>query len=156
MRHFASHSSGRYHLGLAILRVTTGIIFAAHGAQKFFSIGVDGISAGFAQMGIPLAGVAAPLVATVELLGGLALVFGFLTRFAALGVAAVMLVAMLLVHWRGGFFMPTGIEFTLILLGSAITLALTGAGAFSVDALIGRRSHLPSDQAGTERLRRVA
>jgi putative oxidoreductase len=67
-----------------------------------------------------------------------------------------MLVAMLLVHWSAGFFMPDGIEFTLMLLGAAATLALTGAGAYSLDALVMRRLAPPADAVRIERVRRVA
>jgi putative oxidoreductase len=156
MRLFRSTTPGELHLGLAILRVITGIIFMAHGAQKFFVFGVDGVAVGFTQMGIPLAGVAAPAVALVELLGGLALVAGLLTRVAALGLAVVMVVAMLVVHLSAGFFLPDGIEFTLMLLGAAVTLAITGAGAFSVDAFLMRRVAPVTAHARTDRIRRVA
>jgi putative oxidoreductase len=156
MRFIRPTTSGELHIALTVLRVITGIIFMAHGGQKLFVFGIDGVAAGFAQMGIPLAAIAAPVVALVEFFGGLALVAGFFTRLAAIGVGAVMLVAMLLVHWSAGFFMPDGIEFTLMLLGAAATLALTGAGAYSLDALVMRRLAPPADAVRIERVRRVA
>jgi putative oxidoreductase len=50
-----------------------------------------------------------------------------------------MLGAILLVRLAGGFFAPKGFEYELALLTAAVALMLTGAGGFSLDALIGRR-----------------
>lgn len=129
----------RLDLGLAVLRIGAGLVFMAHGGQKLFVFGIDGVTAGFTQMGIPLAAVSAPLVALVELLGGLALVVGLLTRLAAVGLAITMLGAILFVHLAAGFFLPNGSEFALTLLAAAVALALTGAGDFSLDGLRARR-----------------
>lgn len=129
----------RFDLGLAVLRIGAGLVFMAHGGQKLFVFGIDGVTAGFTQMGIPLAAVSAPLVALVELLGGLALVVGLLTRLAAVGLAITMLGAILFVHLAAGFFLPNGSEFALTLLAAAVALALTGAGDFSLDGVRARR-----------------
>jgi len=126
-------------LGLTVLRVITGTIFVAHGAQKLFVYGLDGVAGGFAQMGIPFPTIVGPLVGIVELFGGLALIAGLLTRLAGAGLAVNMLGAFLLVHLPAGFFLPNGYEFVMMLGASAITLTLTGAGRYSIDALIGRR-----------------
>ena len=68
-----------------ILRIVTGFLFAAHGWQKFNEFTIAGTQASFAQMGVPAANVAAPVIATLELVGGIALIVGVLTRvFAAL------------------------------------------------------------------------
>jgi putative oxidoreductase len=125
-------------LALGVLRTITGVIFAAHGAQKLFVYGMDGVVAGFTQMGVPLAGIAGPLVAGIELVGGIALFFGFLTRSVAAGLAAVMLGAIVFAHGSAGFFMPNGFEFVLALLAAATTFAIAGAGRYSVDALVRR------------------
>ena len=140
MRITAPASPRQIDLGLAVLRVVTGIIFTAHGAQKLFVFGFGGVAGAFGQMGVPMANVVGPLVALVEFFGGLALIVGLLTRVASLGVAAVMLGAISLVHLSAGFFAPQGFEFPLALLGAAITLLFTGAGRYSLDAIIsGRR-----------------
>jgi len=69
----------------------------------------------------------------------IALAVGFLTPLCYGGVCALMLVAMLTNHLKNGFFAPTGVEFPLSLLGSAIALVIAGAGAFSLDALVEKR-----------------
>ena len=132
-------TSRRVDAGLAVLRVIIGIVFIAHGGQKLFVVGLDGVTTGFAGMGIPLPGLTAPLVALTEFLGGLALVAGLLTRLAAVGLAITMLGATVMVHLAAGFFLPNGYEFSFALMGAAIALALTGAGAYSLDALLARR-----------------
>lgn len=131
-------------LGLAIVRIVTGIVFAAHGGQKLFVYGFAGVTGAFAQMGVPMPGVVGPFVALLEFFGGLALIIGLLSRLAALGLAFDMIGAILLVHLKGGFFLPAGFEFALTLLATSLAIAVGGPGALSVDAAIaGRRGDTP-------------
>jgi putative oxidoreductase len=147
-------TSGQTDLGLTILRVIAGIIFAAHGGQKLFVYGFEGVTGAFTQMGAPLPGITGPLVALLEFFGGIALVVGLLTRLAGLGLSGVMIGALLLVHLPAGFFLPNGYEFVLMLLGAALTLSVTGAGKYSVDALLAARTE--SAVASEQPLRRAA
>ena len=96
---------------LAILRVVIGIVFMAHGYQKFFMMGIPGVTSFFTQVGAPLPGLAAPFVSTLELAGGAALVAGFLARPIAFLLMCDMLTSILVVHLGNGFFVPDGIEF---------------------------------------------
>jgi putative oxidoreductase len=132
-------STQRLYTALTVLRVIVGIVFLAHGAQKLFGFGLAGVTGAFTQMGIPLPGVTAPLVTLVELFGGIALIVGLLTRLAALGLAIEMLGAILLVHLKGGFFLPNGFEYAFTLLGASVVLALAGPGAYAVDNVIAAR-----------------
>ncbi|AFD24382.1 DoxX family protein [Deinococcus gobiensis I-0] len=101
-----------------------------HGYQKFFLNTVAGTAQFFAGIGVPLPGVAAPLIAGIELIGGLLLILGLFPRVVGALLAVNMLVAILLVHVSGGFFNPNGVEFPLLLLAASATLALTGAGRY--------------------------
>lgn len=141
---------------LTIIRAITGVIFMMHGGQKLFVYGFEGVAGGFAQMGIPFASVMGPFVGLLEFFGGIALVFGLLTRPAALGLAVTMAVAILQVHLANGFFAPTGYEFNLALLGSTFALVIAGAGAYSVDGLIAKRTGSQASEATPASIRRAA
>ena len=158
---FQTPNRRQVDIALTVLRVVLGVTFILHGGQKLFVYGFDGVAGSFAQMGIPAAGFLGPLVALTEFFGGIAITLGLLTRLAALGIGATMVVAILTVHLKQGFFNPGGIEFPLALLASAVALVLTGAGAYSVDAAIAKRIGAgPAADAGRnaqpERVRRAA
>jgi putative oxidoreductase len=125
--------------GLTILRVAVGIVFLMHGKQKLFGFGFHGVAGFLGSVGIPLPSVLAVVLTLVELLGGAALLLGVATRLTAVLLAIDMSVALLAVHLKGGFFAPAGIEFAMTLLAANICLALTGAGALSVDGMIANR-----------------
>lgn len=124
-------------IGLLILRLVVGLILAAHGAQKLFGWfggpGIEGWSGILSQMGIRPAGPWAWLHALTEFVGGLMLGIGFLTPIAAAALAAVMVMAIVKVHWKNGFFNKNGgIEFTLGMLGGMIAIGLSGPGAYAL------------------------
>jgi putative oxidoreductase len=123
-------------LGLAVLRVAVATIFIRHGAQKLFVSGFAGVAGAFTHMGIPFPGLMGPLIGLLEFFGGLALVAGLLTRLVALGLVFDMLGAIVLVRLAAGF---SKYELEFLLLGSSLALVLTGAGRFSVDALLADR-----------------
>ena len=125
--------------GLAILRIVVGSVFLAHGAQKLFTYGFGGVTGMMAHLGIPLPAVSAVVVSLVEFLGGAALVLGLLTRWAAIPLSVNMLVAILAVHLKGGFFLPAGFEYALTLLAANVALAIAGPGALAVDNWIADR-----------------
>lgn len=127
---------------LLILRVALGVIFTAHGWQKFNEFTIAGTQASFAQMGVPAADVVAPVVAVLELAGGVALILGLFTRVVAALLALDMLGALFLVHAAAGIYVTNGgYELVLILAASAAALSLAGAGRFSIDAAFsGRRT----------------
>ena len=152
---FASTSERQLNIGLAVLRAVVGTVFVAHGLQKLLVFGIDGLTAGFTQMGIPGAAIAAPLVMVAEIAGGLALLAGALTRVAGGGLALVMLGAIGFAHLSAGFFNPNGIEFPLALFGATALTMLAGAGKFSVDSLIEKKKTV-AVAAPVERLRKAA
>ena len=120
-------------LALGLIRIIAGVIFFAHGYQKFFIMGIEGTTGFFTQVGAPLPGISAIVVASLELVGGILLAAGFMTRLVAIPLAIDIATAILLLHSKHGFFVPMGVEFVTLLLVSAIALAIAGPGAFSVD-----------------------
>lgn len=126
---------------LTILRVIVGFLFAAHGWQKFNQFTIAGTQAAFSKMGVPAADAVAPVVATLELVGGIALILGVLARVFAILLALNMLGALFLVHAPAGVFAEAGgFELVLLLAGAALAVALTGAGRLSVDRALFARS----------------
>jgi len=121
------------------VRLALGLIFMAHGAQKAFGVwGGPGWSkflsfpAPFGFMRPTWLWMGAALFA--ELIGGALVFFGLLTRAGAFFLAITMLVAMVGVHWGGGFFLSNkGIEYTVALLGMSLALLVSGGGRLSVD-----------------------
>ena len=137
---YASNSTildQRVSAALAILRIVVGGIFIAHGAQKLFVFGLAGVVGAFGQMGVPLPGLTGPAIAFLEFFGGIALVLGLFTRPIALLLAVEMLGAILLVQIGKGLI--GGYEFELLLLGTALALAVAGAGEYSADRVLAAR-----------------
>jgi putative oxidoreductase len=131
-----------FDAALLILRLGVGLTFAAHGAQKIFGWwGGPGISAwkgAIEHMGFRPVTLFAAISALAELGGGLLLAAGLFTPLAGAILVGQSTVIIGHVHWPNGFFNTKGgYEFPLMLAVGAITLVLTGPGAWSVDAAIG-------------------
>ena len=131
---------------IAILRLTFGLVFSAHGAQKmlgwFGGYGFSGTMGFFThQMGVPAP--LAFLAICAEFFGGLGLIVGFLSRIAAFGIICNMLVAIVLVHAQNGLFMNwagnqkgEGFEYHLLAIAIGLLILFKGSGAMSVDRLL--------------------
>src|ERR1700686_262507 len=139
-------SSGN-DVAFALLRVVLGVVFLAHGSQKMLGLfggyGFHATMEFFTHMGMPAA--VAFLIICTEFFGGLGLIFGLLTRIAALGISGLMIGAIFMVHLPNGIFMNwmgnqkgEGFEYHLLALAMAAALLLRGAGAFSVDRALSK------------------
>lgn len=92
-------------------------------------------------MGVPAAGLVAPAIGLLELAGAAAIVLGMLVRPVAALLALDMLGALFLVHAPAGIFADKGgYELVLVLAAGAAALVLAGAGRYSIDAMVFRRS----------------
>ncbi|WP_309131458.1 DoxX family protein [Brevibacterium sp.] len=122
-----------------IARIGLGVIFMAHGWQKFSEWTVAGTTQSFHQMGVPASEVAAPFSTYVELIGGALLILGALTPVVGLLLAINMVGAMILVHLTAGVFVDQGgWELVAALAAGSLLLAAAGPGRISLDQLIFR------------------
>jgi len=133
--------------GLLLLRVALGITFLPHGWMKLNPNGPMKGPGGFAgwlkQLGVPLAGLFAWIVALLETVGAGLLILGIVSQIIAVALAIDMLVAILLVK-RGmqkvGFMdQKGGWEFEFALLAQAVAVALLGPGGFALGPSVGAR-----------------
>jgi len=132
--------------GLLILRLGMGLIFLVHGWPKLNPNSPMKGTAGFAgflkQMGVPLPGLFAWVVALLETVGAVLLILGLGTRILAIGFAIDMVVA-IFVAKRGFMKVPfmaqqtTGWEFDFALLAASLALLFTGAGSIALDPAVG-------------------
>lgn len=125
-------------LGLLIIRLLIGLSFAAHGSQKVFGwfggYGPKGTGGFFDSIGIKLMAVLAGLA---EIAGGLLFAAGLWTPLGAALIALTMLVAIIKVHAKNGYWVTSnGYEYILTLIAIAVGVALIGAGEYSLDALM--------------------
>jgi putative oxidoreductase len=139
----------RDHFHGLLLRLTLAIVMFPHGAQKvlgwFGGYGWTG-TMGYLTGTIGLPTAVAALVILIEFLGPVALLLGFCTRFAAVGIIAVMAGAIATVHHANGFFMNwtgkqpgEGFEYHILAIGIAAALLCGGAGKLSLDRRIAPR-----------------
>jgi putative oxidoreductase len=129
--------------GTLALRLTAGLIFTAHGAQKLFGwfggYGLEGTGQWMQSIGLAPGYLMALMAGAAEFFGGLALIVGLLVRPAAVSLAIAMLVAIFSVHIGKGLFVAqNGYEFALALLGVALALAVSGGGRASIDRALTR------------------
>lgn len=124
-------------LPAAVARLCVGVVFALSGWGKLHSL--DQVTSFFTELGIPAPAFHATFVSSVELVGGVLLIAGLLTRFAALPLIGTMVVAILTaqrenIHGLGD--LAGTIEFAYIAL--LLWLAVAGGGRLSLDHLFGR------------------
>ena len=129
-------------VGLLILRLIVGLTMAVHGAQKLFGwfggYGLAGTGGFLEKLGFVPGRRNALFAGLAEFLGGLLLAIGLLTPLAATLIISVMFVAVATVHVKNGFFNSAqGYEYNLTLAAVALSLAIIGPGAFSVDSALG-------------------
>lgn len=128
-----------------VLRIAIGVVMAYHGVNKLRG-GIDGVEEMFTMMDVPAPGVTAPLVAIIEVVGGVALVVGIATRLAAAALALVLAGALVLVKSDLGIIssgpMP-GAELDIALLAGLVAVMLLGPGDLSADRAAGLEPAAP-------------
>jgi putative oxidoreductase len=126
------------NLGLFVLRLVVGLLFAGHGAQKLFGSfgghGLEGTAGFFEAIGLKPGHIHASAAGVLEFAGGILLALGFLTPLASAMLIAVMTAAVIIVHGPKGIWSTNGgYEYNLVLAAVAFALAAAGVGAWSID-----------------------
>ena len=128
------------NFGLLILRLCLGLFLAYHGYNKVFgSGGLKGTASWFGSIGFKWPTWQARLGASTEIGAGLLLALGLLTPLAAAGVIGVMVVAIIVAHWKVGFFvfLPNqGWEYCATIAIGALAIGTMGPGQWSLDHAI--------------------
>ncbi|MEO0947324.1 MAG: DoxX family protein [Cyanobacteria bacterium J06641_5] len=125
---------------ILLLRVCLGLLFLAHGLLKVFTFTLAGTAQFFASVGLP--GFMAAPVALAEILGGILLILGLCTRWTALGLFPILLVATFKVHGASGWLFTNeggGWEFPAFFAIACLVQFLLGDGAFAIGKIWQRR-----------------
>lgn len=124
-------------LGLLLLRLVFGVFLAYHGYNKVFGGGgLAGTARWFGSIGMKWPLWQARLAAATEIGAGLMFAAGLLTPLAAAGMVGVMVVAIVVEHWKVGFFIfkpNQGWEYCASIAVVAIAVGTMGAGRWSLD-----------------------
>lgn len=135
-------------IGFSIARWTLGLVIFPHGAQKLFGLfGGYGYPATMesltTQMGLP--SIVAFSVIMIEFFGSISLVLGFFSRFWALSLAGMFTGIIITTQLEHGFFMNwfgnqagEGYEYSLLIIGLALSVVVNGSGKWSIDSLISK------------------
>lgn len=128
--------------GATVLRLFLGVTFVMHAYLALVIYTPAGAAAFNAKMGIPLPEVAAWFTILAHGLGGLMMILGLWTRWAALANLPVMLGALVFVHLSQGYFLKgvlvgsapqaAGYEYVLLIVGATLAQVLLGGGALAI------------------------
>jgi len=142
--------------GVAVLRIMLGVVFVMHGWHAWAFIGPRDLGDLMLRVGNPpgIAEVLAWYTIVAQLLGGLLLIIGWLTPWAALGQVPITAGGLFLFRWPQGFYLHAtgvdpaagravvgGYEYSLLILIGTLALVMTGGGALSIDHARGHRIH---------------
>lgn len=136
------------NLGFSIARWTLGLVMLPHGAQKLLGLfGGYGYTATMdaltSQMGLP--SIIAFSVIMIEFFGSISLLLGLFSRFWALALTGMFIGIILTTQLEHGFFMNwygnqagEGYEFSLLIIGLALSVVINGSGKWSLDGFISK------------------
>lgn len=156
-------------VGLLLLRLALAAVFIAHGSHTVFGLfggpgigpgGLTNTAAEYVALGLEPGFLLAVLAGVIQLLGGVLLAVGFLTRWAAGSLFGYLLLDASWQHSPWGFFLNWtgepglghGVEYVVVLMGATACLILTGSGTWSIDGL--RESTKDRRALGRDRIRR--
>ncbi len=123
-------------VGIAFVRLVVGVIFIAHGLDKFNG-GIEGTVVFFESLSIPSPDLMAVVVALVEIVAGLALLLGLLTRLMSAILMIVMIGAVYMVKLDQGFI--GGFEFDLLLFVVLLLFVINGSLFMALDGFLTKK-----------------
>ena len=126
-------------LALLVLRLALATVMIAHGSQKVFG-GMPRHALLVSSIGLPAW--LAYLSAAAEFGGGILVLLGVLTRFAALAIAIDLMVAIVKIHFKAGLRGPGGFEFPMSVVAIAFALIFFGAGPIALDTIFSGRTSI--------------
>lgn len=124
---------------ITVLRASLGILFLSHGLLKLATFTLPGTAQFFESVGVP--GFMAYIVTPMEIIGGLLLIVGLYSRWVALGLFPILLVATFKAHGANGWLFTNeggGWEFPAFFAITTLVQFLLGDGAYSVGSLFSR------------------
>ena len=137
------------NIGFSIARLTLGLVIFPHGAQKLLGLfGGYGYSATMesftTQMGLP--SIVAFSIIMIEFFGSISLILGFFSSSWALSLTGMFIGIIYTTQLEHGFFMNwfgnqagEGYEYSLLVIGLALTIIVNGSGKWSIDNLISKK-----------------
>lgn len=137
------------NIGFSIARLTLGLVIFPHGAQKLLGLfGGNGYTATMeffaTQMGLP--SIVAFSIIMIEFFGSISLILGFLSRFWALSLVVMFIGIIYTTQLEHGFFMNwfgnqagEGFEYSLLIIGLALSILVNGSGKWSIDGKISNK-----------------
>lgn len=131
----------QFDIGVLILRVVFGVFLAYHGYNKVFGGGgLAGTARWFGAIGMRWPVWQARLAATTEIGAGCLFAAGLITPFAGAGMIGLMIVAIVVAHWKVGFFIfkpDQGWEYCASIAVVAFVVSMIGGGRWSLDNALG-------------------
>lgn len=150
MKHLVQKLLKTYpNIGFSIARLTLGLVIFPHGAQKllgfFGGFGYTATMESFTtQMDLP--SIVAFSIIMIEFFGSISLILGFLSRFWALALSGMFIGIIYTTQLDHGFFMNwynnqagEGFEYSLLVIGLALTIIVNGSGKWSLDNVISKK-----------------
>ncbi len=132
------------HMGQLALRLALGSIFIYHGYAKLFVMGMPAVTGFMTSLGLPFPTLMAYLVSYGELVTGVLLIVGFAIFWVSIIDIIIASVAFLTVHMSKGFAVSSGgYEFIILILAASVSMLTTGAGKYSIDGMLEKKSETP-------------
>jgi putative oxidoreductase len=127
---------------LALIRICWGYFFFQAGLGKLMHM--ENTVSFFQQVGVPLGEFSAYIVAILELVGGICFILGLCTRFSALVLAVIMILALVIAHTDAITYFTSNphvlfSQAPFSYLFTSLVLLFFGAGSWSLDKVFGKR-----------------